>query len=166
VEIQIATIADATSTYQLYDEARAELRVKHIFQWPDHYPSEEIVREDIERRELYLLWLDDEIAGAICLNNRQDEQYATVDWALDGAKVLVVHRLVVAPGLQGKGLAQALMTFAERLAEKEAYSSIRLDAFTGHERVRRFYETRGYQIAGQVFFPHRDMPFWCFERPV
>jgi protein-tyrosine phosphatase len=58
------------------------------------------------------------------------------------------------------------MTFAEGLAEKDGYTSIRLDAYTGHERTRRFYERRGYQVRAEVFFPQREMPFWCFERKV
>lgn len=166
MQIRIATTDDVADTYKLYDDARSDLRGRNIFQWPDNYPSGQTVQTDIDRRELYLITVNDQIAGAVCLNQRQDEQYKDVNWLLDGSKVMVVHRLVVAPQLQGKGLARKLMTFAEQLATAEEYTCIRLDAYTGHERTRLFYEQRGYQVRGEVFFPQREMPFWCFEREV
>ena len=148
----------------VYDEARSHLRAKNIFQWPDSYPSRETVRKDIDRKELYVLWTNGRIAGAVCLNQEQEEAYKNVAWSFDDRKVMVVHRLVVDPSLQGGGLGQALMDFAERLATEEGYTSIRLDAYTGHERTRWFYERRGYMLRGEVMFPQRDTPFWCFER--
>lgn len=166
MEILIATTADVEDTYQLYDEARSHLRAKGILQWPEGYPSEQTVRNDIDRRELYVLWSNGCIAGAVCLNQQQDAEYQKIDWSFDGRKVMVVHRLVVDPSLQGQGLGQTLMDFAERLAEEERYTSIRLDAYTGHERTRWFYERRGYKMRGEVMFPQREMPFWCFERKV
>lgn len=166
MQIRTATSQDIVETYKLYDDARSDLRRRNIFQWPDDYPSEQTVRTDIGRGELYVITDNDQIAGAICLNQRQDEQYKDINWLLDGSKVMVVHRLVVAPHLQGRGLAQKLMTFAEQLAADEGYTCIRLDAYTGHARTRQFYEQRGYRIRGEVFFPQREMPFWCFERNI
>lgn len=166
MKVEIAATADVEEIYQLYDEARADLRAKGIFQWPDDYPSVQTVQDDIDLGELYLLRLEEETVGAVCLNQRQDEQYKTVDWLFDDQKVMVVHRLVVTPALQRHGLAKILMTFAEGKAVEEAYTSIRLDAYTGHERTRRFYERRGYIVRGEVMFPKREMSFWCFEREV
>jgi ribosomal protein S18 acetylase RimI-like enzyme len=41
-----------------------------------------------------------------------------------------------------------------------------LDVYTGNERAVRLYERRGYTVAGQVFFPRRELPFYCMEKTV
>ena len=163
MNIRLALPQDLDEVFQLYADARLQLREQGIFQWPDDYPSPQTVFVDIEREELYVLEKDQHIYGAICLNERQDEQYSLVSWRLNDDNPLVIHRMVIAPASQGGGLAQQLMDFTEQHAFDHGYSSIRLDAYTGHERSRRFYERRGYVNRGEVYFAKRELPFWCFE---
>jgi ribosomal protein S18 acetylase RimI-like enzyme len=56
------------------------------------------------------------------------------------------------------------MDFAENYAIENNYTSIRLDAFSNNPRALRFYENRDYQRRGEVFFPGRELPFYCFEK--
>ena len=97
------------------------------------------------------------------LNREQDAAYQTVQW-LGGEPVLVVHRLCVDPVHQGLGLGNRLIDFAEDYARRNAYASIRLDAYTGNPTAVRLYERRGCRNAGQVYFPRRRPPFLCFEK--
>jgi hypothetical protein len=55
------------------------------------------------------------------------------------------------------------MDFAESHAARSGYASIRLDAYTGNPRSVQLYRRRGYREVGQVYFPRRTLPFWCFE---
>jgi len=57
-----------------------------------------------------------------------------------------------------------MMVFAESFAANHNFSCIRLDAYTGNPRALALYERLGYQQAGQVFFPRRELPFACFEK--
>jgi ribosomal protein S18 acetylase RimI-like enzyme len=83
---------------------------------------------------------------------------------LGGEPALVVHRLCVDPAYQGNGLGSQLMDFAEAHAKQNTYVSIRLDAYAGNPRAVWLYERRGYRKAGQVYFPRRTLPFFCFEK--
>jgi len=56
------------------------------------------------------------------------------------------------------------MNFAEEYAIENNYKSIRLDAYSANVAAVRLYEKRGYNKIGQVFFPHRKYPFYCFEK--
>jgi hypothetical protein len=56
------------------------------------------------------------------------------------------------------------MDFAERFAEANGYASIGLNACSGNGRALRLYDRRGCTIAGQVFFPGRELPFLCMEK--
>jgi len=134
-----------------------------IPQWDDIYPGEAIVRTDVERGELWVIEADGDVAGLVSLNEDQSPEYRDVPWRF-GGKVLVVHRLAVDPARQRRGLAAALMTYAEQEAAAREYDAIRLDVFTRNPAATALYERRGYRRAGTVRF--RKGLFFCYERPV
>jgi ribosomal protein S18 acetylase RimI-like enzyme len=139
------------------------MRQNGIHQWDEVYPNEEIITKDVDSRALYVLEQNGLCIAAVSLNQEQDAAYQKVHW-LGGEPVLVVHRLCVDPAYQGNGLGNRLMDFAEEYAKQHAYASIRLDAYTGNPSAIRLYERRGYRKAGQVYFPRRTLPFFCFEK--
>ena len=71
---------------------------------------------------------------------------------------------MIDPNYQGKGYAKKLMDFAEKFANENNYSSIRLDAYSQNKRVVEFYKKRNYIIRGSVNFPEREYPFHCMEK--
>lgn len=100
-----------------------------------------------------------------CLNEDQPCEYRQVSWS-GSAPVLVVHRLCVAPLCQGQGVGRYLMDFAEDQAVRREYSSIRPDAYSGNLGAVRLYKWREYINVGEVYFPRRDLPFYCFEKVI
>ena len=77
-------------------------------------------------------------------------------------RAAVIHRMMVAPSFEGRGIARALLTFLEDRATSWGYASIRLDAFVRNPRAVRFYERCAYRRVGQVRFRKGD--FHCFEK--
>ena len=151
------------SVVRLISVCTQTMRENGIDQWDEIYPNEEIITKDVDRGSLYVVEEGDLRIAAVSLNQEQDEAYQKVHW-LGGEPVLVVHRLCVAPAYQGKGIGGQLMDFAEEHAKQNAYVSIRLDAYTGNPRAVRLYERRGYRKAGELYFPRRTLPFFCFEK--
>jgi ribosomal protein S18 acetylase RimI-like enzyme len=151
------------TVFGLLSACMRTMRNNGIDQWDDIYPNEEFVMKDANDRSLYVLEENNLCIGAVSLNQEQDVAYQQVNW-LGGEPVLVVHRLCVHPNYQGTGLGSRLMDFAEEHAKRNAYASIRLDAYTGNPAAFKLYERRGYLKAGQVYFPRRTLPFFCFEK--
>jgi RimJ/RimL family protein N-acetyltransferase len=56
------------------------------------------------------------------------------------------------------------MKFAESVAEKEGFDTIRLDAFSENPGAVALYERLGYRRAGTVNF--RKGAFFCLEKQV
>ena len=133
-----------------------------IDQWDDVYPDRPTLASDVENRTMFLAFLGEELAGATVLNDYQNPEYAVVPWEINTGRAAVVHRLMVAPAHQGKGIARALMAFAEQQAREQGYASIRLDAFANNPRALNLYEALGYRDAGSVRF--RKGLFRCFEK--
>jgi GNAT superfamily N-acetyltransferase len=134
-----------------------------IYQWDEIYPSDEIIARDMNKGYLYVLEQDNSCIAAVSLSDEQEEAYQQVRW-LGNEPVMVIHRLCVGPTYQGKGIGSYFMNFSEEYARHNAYASIRLDAYTGNPTAVRMYERRGYRKAGQVYFPRRELPFFCFEK--
>jgi ribosomal protein S18 acetylase RimI-like enzyme len=135
-----------------------------IFQWNEEYPSKEAFETDIRRKELFVLELQDILIGCIAITPHMDEEYIPVEWLTPNENNIYIHRLAVDPEYQGKGYAQKLMTFAENYARENKYISVRLDTFSQNTRNQTFYEQRGYQKLGDVYFPKQsEYPFYCYE---
>ena len=137
---------------------------KGIFQWNEHYPSEAVFQNDVERAELFALLNNKQIIGAVVISTLMDKEYQPIQWLAPSKNNVYVHRLCVQPDFQGKGYAQKLMDFAEVHARENHFDSVRLDTFSQNTRNQNFYETRGYQRLGDVYFPkQREHPFHCYE---
>ena len=135
-----------------------------IFQWNEDYPSEAAFLKDVARKELFVLEQHSMIHGCIAISSLMDDEYVPVKWLTPNHKNLYIHRLAVHPEQQGKGKARLLMEMAEQKANDEEYVSIRLDTFSKNERNQRFYEARGYQRLGSIYFPKQSIhPFYCYE---
>ena len=56
------------------------------------------------------------------------------------------------------------MDFAEQFGWENGFKSIRLDTFSQNDRNQKFYELRGYQKLGDIYFPKQsEHPFHCYE---
>ncbi len=143
--------------------ARAMI-VNGIYQWNEHYPNHTAFENDIKRHELYVLEINSEVKGSIVISTLMDKEYIPIKWLTENENNIYIHRLSVHPELQGKGYAQQLMDFAEQFAIDDNYNSIRLDTFSQNKRNQKFYELRGYNQLGDIYFPKQSkFPFHCYE---
>jgi len=137
---------------------------KGIHQWNEDYPSYEAFEKDIEIGQLWVLKDGKNIIGSVVISEIIDEEYKAITWLTPNANSIYIHRLAIHPNYQGKGLAQKLMDFAEAHAKENNFISVRLDTFSVNKRNNAFYQKRGYQKLGDVYFPKQsEHPFHCYE---
>lgn len=162
--IQLANSSDLNEIKQLTEACALAMQEKGIFQWNELYPSREKLAEDIDKEQLFILKEEGEARGIIVLTPEMDEEYIPVEWLTPNNENLYVHRLATHPSVWGKGYGQHLMDFAEAFARNNRYRSVRLDTFSQNLRNQKFYEMRGYQRLGNIYFPKQsEHPFYCYE---
>ena len=162
--IRRAKISEIPDILTITQACAKKMQEKGIFQWNEHYPSKEAFIQDIERNELFVIEEKDTVQGTIVISTLMDEEYKPIQWLTPNGNSTYIHRLSVDPELQGKGLAQEMMDFAENFSREKGFVSVRLDTFSQNKRNQRFYEQRGYQKLGDIFFPKQsDHPFHCYE---
>lgn len=166
MQIALASLKDIENIMGLIKDCIKDMESQGIYQWDEYYPTAEIFEEDIKSGSLYILEDKDNCLGIISINEKQSPEYKELHWLVEGGKVLVIHRLAVNPECQKQGVGRQLMDFAEKYAAEKGYASIRLDAYSRNPRAFNLYERRGYIKVGQLFFPKREFPFYCYEKAV
>ena len=80
------------------------------------HPSDEMIQDSIDTRQLYVLSDDEKIAACVIANDEKVDGYAGAPWQIDSDEVIVLHVLAVHPDHRGKGLARRLV---ENVIEQE-----------------------------------------------
>ena len=103
------------------------------------HPSDEMIRNSIERKELYVLVDGGEIAACVIADNEKVDGYSDAPWQVDSEEVIVLHVLAVHPDHRGKGLAIENNTTAEKLYQKLGFRYIQT-------------KTLYYDVVGEMTF--------------
>ncbi|PKD21553.1 GNAT family acetyltransferase [Salegentibacter salinarum] len=162
--IRNASLEDLNKIKELTEACAEALQEQNIFQWNENYPSREKLKNDIQREDLFVYEDQDRIIAIMVLTSKMEAVYENIEWLTETGNNLYVHRLATHPEFWGYGYARKMMDFAEELAKKSNFISIRLDTFSKNLRNQKFYENRGYRKLGDVYFPHKnEHPFHCYE---
>ncbi|MFT4781598.1 MAG: ribosomal protein S18 acetylase RimI-like enzyme [Pseudohongiellaceae bacterium] len=162
--IRKATATDIDAILDITKACAKHMIAHDIFQWNEHYPNREAFENDVDRQELYVLEIKNSIVGCIVISINMDKEYKPIKWLISNTNHNYIHRLAIHPERQGEGFAQKLMDYAEQHSRRNKYASIRLDTFSQNQRNQKFYELRGYQKLGNIYFQKQSKhPFYCYE---
>lgn len=143
-------IAELDMIFKIYEAAIENMESNHIFQWDELYPDKTLLAEDINKGELSIGLLGEEIAVAYALNQESDEEYQSGDWKYPNASYCVVHRLCVNPKFQKRGIGTLTMLHIADEVKEKGIESIRLDCFTDNPQAFRLYQKLNYHAVGCV----------------
>ena len=146
--IELASIADIPDLMSLMRDCVMAMRKLGIDQWDDVYPNEALVTEDVAGRSLYVLKSEDSLIGCITIDDKPDPNWTGLAWSTPDEGIAAVHRVMIHPLQQGRGLAKTLMVHAESVARARNAHTIRLDAFTQNPPSLKLYEGLGYSRTG------------------
>jgi ribosomal protein S18 acetylase RimI-like enzyme len=164
MHVRQATLRDVESVMALVRRVVPLMRASGNLQWDDHYPNAGVFERDIELDQLWLAEIDGQIAGVAAITSDQEPEYANVGWDI-GETAIVVHRLAVDPGFQGKGVAVALMEQAEAVARERGIVALRADTNTQNQITQRLFPKLGYKLAGEISLSFREgLRFLCYEK--
>ena len=163
MNITLANINDLIQIIETIKMCISDLGKKGIYQWNENYPTEKIIQNDIENNNLYIIKDNCQIISLMTINEVQEKEWETINWSLKNTKPLCIHRLIIHPSWQKKGLGREFLKFAIEFAHNNKNDSIRFDAYSGNPELITTYTKSGCKKRGEVFFPFREMPFYCFE---
>lgn len=147
---------------QLVRACVAAMQAAGIDQWDDVYPDATVIARDIRAGTLHVMEDAGAPAACITVDRNMDPLWEGLDWSAEGEPAAAVHRLMVHPSQQGRGLAKQLMLHAESLARELGCRSIRLDTFLENSAAMALYPRLGYRRTGTAMM--RKGAFGGFEK--
>lgn len=152
MKIEKATLASLETVLEIYADARAYMREHgNAEQWSGGYPSESILRADIERGNLYLCTEGEEILGVFCYFEGEDPTYGRIDggaW-LNDKPYGVIHRIAVAKHQRGV----ASFCFDACLARCH---NLKIDTHKDNYPMQRSLEKNGFTRCGIIYLENGD----------
>ena len=156
--IQIAKMEDLPRILEIYAAARVFMRTHgNDVQWTGVYPGEEILRQDISLKQLYVIVREGRIVGCFMMADGPDPTYLHIydgQWGSDGAYG-VIHR-IASDGTE-KGILAEAADYAKSL-----YSCVRIDTHEKNLPMQSALSKQGFTHRGTIYIAD-GTPRMAFE---
>jgi GNAT superfamily N-acetyltransferase len=162
MEISRLEKTSCKDAFRLITCSRLDLQQKNIDQWDDQYPSESIIRADIENENAFGLFEDNKLIGYIVGDKTYISEYASIHWKYPVEKTLMLHRLCISPTYQNRGYAIKLLEHAEQWAHENGYVAVRLDVYEKNKTMVYLVENLNFTYCGNITLPKGI--FRCYEK--
>lgn len=130
IEFRPAYPEDLHAIVNLVGNAIKVMENQDIYQWDEQYPNQQVLMQDIEKKQLHVGVIEEKIVVIFVLNQECDDAYSNGEWKYVGASYFVIHRLCVNPDFQNHGIAKYTMLYIEDFLISKGIETIRLDAYT------------------------------------
>ena len=158
MKIHKSRFEDIGQIMDVIQDAQESMRANGIPQWQDGYPNEEIISQDIQMGNSYVLVEDGNVIGTAYIVAGHEPTYDYIEggqWLNDHPYV-VVHRIAVRKDFKGKSVARYMMEFAEKIAMEHQLQAIRIDTHYDNIPMRTFLAKLGYHACGTIYLDNGD----------
>ena len=151
--IRKATYEDLPELMEVFSRAREIMRASgNMNQWNDGYPSEELVRKDIDEGVSHVLCEEDgRIIATMAFIPGPDPTYAEIyggQWT-DDSPYYVIHRIAAAE--TGNNAASRLLEWAFTQTD-----SIRIDTHKDNAIMHHILDKQGFTHCGMIYLANGD----------
>ena len=115
-------------------------------QWANKFPPESLIKEDIEKKQLYIIEKSGFICGVFAFIIGNDPTYSIIkngEW-LSYEKYGTVHR--IASNGKSKGIFNEIITFCE-----SKISHLRIDTHKDNKIMQHLIEKNGFHKCGIIY---------------
>lgn len=129
--------------------------------WNEYYPDEEILKEDLKRKDIYCLTENNEITGAVSID--EDEAIDNLScWSPQLIPCGEIARLVVKESRKNNGIARILLKNAMEKMKERGYKGAHFLVSKNHIRAIRSYSKLGFTCVGETTM--FDVDWYCYEK--
>jgi len=145
--IRNADLSDLKEIMDIYEYARKFMKqTGNRNQWANKFPPENLIKEDIEKKQLYIIEKSGFICGVFAFIIGNDPTYSIIkngEW-LSYEKYGTVHR--VASNGKSKGIFNEIITFCE-----SKISHLRIDTHKDNKIMQHLIEKNGFYKCGIIY---------------
>ena len=145
--IRNADLSDLKEIMDIYEYARKFMKqTGNRNQWANKFPPESLIKEDIEKKQLYIIEKSGFICGVFAFIIGNDPTYSIIkngEW-LSYEIYGTVHR--VASNGKSKGIFNEIITFCE-----SKISHLRIDTHKDNKIMQHLIEKNGFYKCGIIY---------------
>ena len=166
MEILQAKQSDLIEILFLIKECVRDMNSRGMKHWNSSYPGVEEISADLDNGFIYLVKGKGVCMGMVTLNESEPDEYKGIKWSGDNSKILYMKRMAVHPVWKDKGVAEMLVTFAEKYAKDKKYNYLRLDTLSSNQSEANLYTHSSYDEVGEFYSTFQKTPFKCYEKKI
>ncbi len=153
MEFRKANSNDLDRIMGIIKQAQDYLKVKEIDQWQNNYPNINVIKNDIDIGDGYVLIIDNEIVATVAVSFRGEKTYERI---YDGKWITekeygVIHRIAVDNKYKGKKLSGTIITEIEKLCLEKNIKSIKVDTHDENESMKKMLANNGFIYCGVIY---------------
>lgn len=165
MEFRRAVEADIHSIMEIISEAQAYFKEHGINQWQNNYPNLEIIKNDIDNKNGYVLLKDNIVIGTAAVSFDGEKTYDSIyngKW-LSSRKYAVIHRIAIENSFKGSGLSSGILKNIEKMCLNKDVHSIKVDTHKENISMQKFLQKNGFQYCGTIYLEDGN-PRIAFEK--
>lgn len=116
--------------------------------WEENYPSEELIKWDIERNGLYGVFENDKLIAISFAGERCEDGEENFSWKENFNKRGTFARIGVSPEYQNKGIGTLLVGFILKELEKQGFDGVRILVEIQNKNAIKLYSKFGFENCG------------------
>lgn len=155
--LELAGMNELEQCVGIIDSGRNFQREQGFIQWTEDYPNVDTIRSDIQDKKGYVIKVDGQIAGYMCIDFGGDPDYEEIcgNWNLD-KPYAVVHRMAFDMKYRGIGLSDVAFNLIEELCISKEVRYIRIDTDFSNERMQHILCKNGFEKCGTILFQNSE----------
>ena len=164
--ISIAKQSDVVEAFYITKVVIANLlkhNITHQDIFTDFYQN---LKNHAENKSLFILKRKDVSLGLLTFDEEEPSELKNINWENDGKPGFFISRIFVLPYWRGRGIGSQLLAFAEDLARKKGYTSVKLDISSNFDDGNMLLMKNNYRFVGNVFFEFQRCPFNCYIKDI
>jgi len=132
-------------------QAKQQLKGMGVDQWQRGYPNREVWQADIARGEAWLAVENGEVVGAFTFLTEPEPSYAVIEgqWLAE-RPYASIHRVCVADGHKGRGVAGQMLAHGFEMARQQGLSAVRVDTHRDNRPMQRAIAKAGFSYCGVI----------------
>lgn len=155
MKVRKSTFLDCQSIMEMIDQAKTYFKEQGIDQWQNGYPNIEVIKQDIEQENSFVLVKDEVPIATAVLTFEPELSYERVydgGW-LSHQPYGVIHRVAVQNELKGQGISTQMIKALEGICLDQNIRSLRVDTHEDNLSMQRLLKKNGFLTCGFVYLP-------------
>ena len=153
MEFRKTVKTDINDVMNIIRQAQVYFKELGINQWQNDYPNVEIINNDIDNENSYVLLKDNNIVATAAISFEEEKTYDSIyegQW-ISNKEYAVIHRIAVNNNYKGLGISSKIIRNVEQLCLKKGVYSIKVDTHEENLSMQKMLKKNQFQYCGVIY---------------